>query len=232
MVSGTGLYFTWQNDVSRCDTDASCSDPDASVIATQQKIHALSAAGNWFAFAHDPLVNQSYVRQCLNGLGPLNGSQLTMTAIDDPNLCYGVSEEEIACCRLPCNQLSPSSYVTRTPGTIAAMLLVGSDVVWVEQGQTIRRCPVTGCADGGSPLVANAGDVRGLARDGAKLYWTTASATGVTVSACSLDACTQPAIVASGLRDPSAIALDDAFVHWTDLGNGLPGQGKVLRVAK
>jgi hypothetical protein len=104
----------------------------------------------------------------------------------------------------------------------------------------ILACAKTGCA--GSPTLV-AGSAYGpyrLATDGLHVYWTeqdaslpNSASSPFLLRRCPTTGCGDaPVTLVSGLTGPSDVAVDEAYVYWTDGGSRYDASGRVWRAPK
>ena len=99
-----------------------------------------------------------------------------------------------------------------------------SGIYWVAQApNTLFGCPLGGCAGGPTVLMAGSADVadvRQVALDAHNVYFTDGNPLQLgMILACAKSGCgATPAVLASGLDAPIAIATDGIDVYWTEAG--------------
>jgi len=137
--------------------------------------------------------------------------------------------------------------VTRASGAVQRLTqdrgqvvrLLGEDL-YVQRtlSEDIYRCARTGCSGVGTQVVTGTGNSTSMVVDDRGIYWTVrgndTAATGE-VRSCPLAGCggAAPAVLASGLAQPTDLTLQGDFLFWVN--HGLPGvaaSGSVMRVRR
>ncbi|MDB4996016.1 MAG: repeat domain protein [Myxococcaceae bacterium] len=158
------------------------------------------------------------------GTGLVNqGSALAVTATRlFWTLPSGANGAVFSCLRSGC---APSPFATAqaNPRRLAAD---SKSVFWTNYDDgSVWGCPLEGCAAAAKPIATGQNAPLPIATDGAHVYWAT-YASG-TLMRCEAEGCVTPILLASGLTNPTAIALSSTDVYVASTIGGT-----VVKIAK
>ncbi len=122
---------------------------------------------------------------------------------------------------------------TSVPAIATALASDGTSLFWFD-GKGVQACTMANCGTTHG-VVQDDTTVRAIAYDSSGLYWTSAGSgdgDGKVMWLATISA--KVVAIATGLRQPIGLALDDGFVYWANDGcDGCSaGHGEVRRVAK
>jgi hypothetical protein len=103
---------------------------------------------------------------------------------------------------------------------------VANDTLFWSTSGAIMSCPTSGCVGAPHVFASGQSSAYAIAHDATTLYWSLYEPAGK-VLACTLAGCAMPTVLGALQDLPSAIAVDDSSVYWTNSGGGA-----VMRVMK
>jgi hypothetical protein len=183
------------------------------------------------------------VTGCSGGFATLvSGVGATGVAVDAQRVYWTIYDTgEIA--SAPVDGSSPP--VTMATGQVGPSSSVAdaTELYWATYAGTVVGCAPTGCPSGPTVLwsgVDTQSLTIGLAQDALRLYWTNGNPIGAgSVFACDKADCRGTSVaIENAASSPLGIAVDDANVYWTELGdtyaNGqaVPDAGSVRKAPK
>lgn len=165
------------------------------------------------------------------GTGPI--------AADDDAIVWVPTGFQVMACEPP--DCSDQSKLTATSFFVPAIALDSQNIFFVGDIGTLAKCARSNCDSTFTVLAEDLEQAVAIASDGKNVYWAERGwviwhgqrqyHTG-RIRKCSVDGCdNQPSIVADGLEQPTAIAVNGDHVYWVESGTG-ENDGRVMRVRK
>jgi hypothetical protein len=176
------------------------------------------------------------VRDCpISGCGDMAmtlaspAQNVSGVAVDEVNVYWAepMAGNVMECPLGGCKTLTPFATGQGGPMQVIVVGEIDGTLYWSNHDEgTIMRCDTSSAPCSPKVFASGQAGAFALAHDAKNLYWTLDSLAGQVLS-CPLAGCVTPVVLGDMQKNPTAIAVDDTAVYWTNYGGG-----SVMRVMK